>query len=265
MSNTVETLRYLGPQHAPRDIIDHVLESLFASLGATEASGLENIPQNGPLVIGYLPHSGWAARFVIDHFVRTVRPPPVWITREETKNQVPAALLGDRSYLFLNREQPAPDYFPTTTRILSHPQGCLATAFEGTRKGNNKENPDDLRTLGQFRTGIVQMAALGKAPILPVIALGEDQIIPRPEKAPFPPYGVIYELAKALVNPRKPNLRLAFLPPYVDHLREGYDRLSKAERSQHRKRHTAEMMRSVIPQLLRLEPNYPLGSYANLN
>lgn len=264
MSKTERTLRYIGPNHDPRDRIDHAFESFFASLGRAEVSGLENIPSGGPLVIGYLPHSGWVGPFVIDHCLRSIRPPAVWITRKETEDQLPHFLLGRRKYLFLNRKHPEEDYLPTTSRILAHPQGCLATAFEGTRKGN-RENPNDLRTLGNAVTGIVEMASLGNAPILPVIVLGEDQIIPQPERIPFPPYGVIYELGKALLTPKKPKIQITFLPPYFGHIIEGYDGLSISERSQHRKLYTNKIMRLVIPKLFEMDPNYPLGPYSKLH
>lgn len=256
MSKTERTLRYIGPNHDPCDRIDHAFESFFASLGKIEVSGWENIPKDGPLVVGYLPHSGWIGAFVINYLIRKVRSPPVWATRKETFNQVPHILLGDRGYLFLNREYPGKDFFETTSQILNHPLGSVATAFEGTRTGNSNDL-DDLKTLAKAHLGIVKIATLGNAPILPVLVLGENLIIPQPEK--IPPMGVIFELARAKLRREKPNIQVKFLPVYTNHLDPDYVQWSWLNRKAHLQVHTDQIMRSAIRELLVLDRGYPIG------
>ncbi len=258
-----EQLRYLGPSRNPRDILDRGIENLLLETVRINAEEVENIPQTGPFVIGYLPHAGWAGPFAIDRLIGQVRERPVWVTRAATRSQVPHLLLGERQFIFITRERPETAVLKDIGRILEHPQGIAAFAFEGTRRGN-PEDRNDLRTLGQAKTGLVRIAARARVPILPIIVLGEDKIIPSPEdiKEESGTMGVIKALLGAISKKEKPLLRVRILPLYKDHLSDEGE-FSEGSIREHAQLHTERIVREVaIPALLEMEQDYPLGFYA---
>ena len=106
--------------------------------------------------------------------------------------------------MFITRERPETAVLKDIGRILLHPQGIVAFAFEGTRRGN-PEDRNDLRTLSEAKTGLVRIATRARVPILPIIVLGEDKIIPSPEdiKKESGTVGVIKALIGAISKKRK--------------------------------------------------------------
>lgn len=258
-----EHLRFLGAHRSPRDILDRGIENLLLETARIQVEGLENIPLTGPFVIGYMPHSGWAGPFAIDRLIGRVRERPVWVTRAETRLQVPHLLLGDRQYIFITRENPESDVYQKALTALEHPQGIIASSFEGTRRGN-PEDRNDLRTLSEAKTGLVRIATRARVPILPIIVLGEDKIIPSPEdiQAESGTMGVIKALFGAISKTEKPLLQVKILPLYSNHLSDEGE-FSGGSIREHAQFHTERMVRGVaIPALLEMEQGYPLGFYA---
>lgn len=260
-----EHLRFLGPPRSPRDIIDLGIENLLLDTVRIDTLGMENIPRDGPFVIGCLPHSGWVGPFAINRLIGQVRERPVWITRAETRSQVPGILLGRRQYLYINRKNPEQKVYKKALSILEQPHGksIVASAFEGTRKGN-LSNTHDLRSLGEAKPGLVRIATRARVPILPIIVLGEDLIIPSPEDilSERGKIGVIRALVGAIGEKEKPVLRVKILPIYTGHLLGEGEGFSGGNIREHTQFHTDRIMRDIaIPALLEMEQNYPLGFY----
>lgn len=250
-----ETLRYIGPAQHHRDEIDHLLENVFLSMVRVEVSGLENIPRSGAFVLGFMPHSGWMEPTVIDHFIRKIRPPPVWITKVENTKGVPSVLLGRRRFIFIDREEPQPSTVKEILKVLEHPQAIVASAIEGTRRGN-PDDPADFLTLGKAKSGLVRIAQKRGVPVLPVVILGA-QVMPEPEKIKVTrgTSGVIFEAAKAILTPDKPLMTVHFAPLYSAHLQDIGTRGSDEV-------HTDYIVRQIIvPEIIAMDPNYPLGPY----
>ena len=261
--NAVETLRYIGPEHAERDDMDALLEKTFLSTVQLEGEGMENIPPMDQFVLGFLPHSGWIEPSAIDYYLRAVRQPAVWISKIENESALPPWIVGNRRILFVNRGVPNQNFYQAVEEILFHPEGIIASAFEGTRKGN-PANPSDLRSLAQAKAGLVRFAMNSGVPVLPVLVHGADQMIPEPEKAKLGKAGVVLELGRAILTKKKPVVKVVFSPPYSRHIKEGATSTGETSVKARASYHTDQIVRKIlIPQLLTIDPSYPLGYYSS--
>ena len=262
-----EKLRYLGPERTSRDTIDQLINQLsLKTLENIEISGLKNIPKTGSFVLGFLPHSGFMEVPAIDEAIRPIRPPPVWITKEENTKGIPSAIRGNRRLLFINRDSPGPQTIKTALAILAQTQGIIASSWEGTRFGRKTEDPDDILTLAPAKDGLTLITTKAGVPIITAVVLGADQVLPRLDKiyAQGGKWAVVKALYQALNRKDKPSLTVDFLPPYTDHiLPEGTTLIGPQERA-HYAHHTQQIMKTqAIPAILKRNPNYPLGPYAN--
>jgi hypothetical protein len=65
--------------------------------------------------------------------------------------------------------------------LLTIPDIVLASSLEGTRFGN-PQDPGDITTLGDFKTGMARFAIKAQVPILPVVVLGAEKVAPKLEQ-----------------------------------------------------------------------------------
>jgi 1-acyl-sn-glycerol-3-phosphate acyltransferase len=259
MSET-SRIRFVDPQPFWADIVPTLLEAFLRGTMTLDTAGSEaNIPLQGKLMALFAPHLGWAEVVAVDAcFQRAGRAYPLWVTKGENRG-LPRFWLGNR-FIALDRDHPEPSVVRALYQVLQHPTSkvppALGSSIEGTRFGN-PDDRDDLRTLGRFQTGLVRIAVRTGTPILPVVVLGTDQIIPRLEETwdEVGTRGTLKVLAQQRRDP-KPVLARC-LPVYRDHVEEegqtGGRRLR--ERVEGHARRLGEIM---VAQIQELEPGYPL-------
>ena len=237
-------------QIVPGAIETYLLRTVKVDTGGSEA----NIPAEGPLISVFAPHSGWIESMVIDRcFTRAGRTWPAWLTKRENR-ALPRILRGSR-VICMDRQSPEPRLVRSIYALLRQPNGALATSIEGTRFGN-PQNPEDLLTLGDFRTGPVRFAARARVPILPVVLLGSARVAPRLEEA-WPSQGTVSafrQIRKLLADPQP--IRVRFLPLYQDHLRDGSPRGRTGRASA--LSHTNRLRAVFASKILELDPTYPV-------
>jgi 1-acyl-sn-glycerol-3-phosphate acyltransferase len=237
-----------------------LIEWYLMRLVEMETAGSEaRIPPTGPVVVLLAPHSGWMETILIDTcFQRVGRPAPLWMTKAENR-ELPRWLLGDR-FIGVDRRQPEPRVMRALHRALLHsvsPAPAVGTAFEGTRFGD-PDDPEDVRTLGPFKTGLVRVAMRTGTPIVPVVALGTDEMLTGLEEV-YKGEGTLraYQELQRLRARRTP-VEVRFLPLYSAHL----DQEDGAPSRQPRVRaewHTARLREQMVAEILALEPGYPVG------
>jgi 1-acyl-sn-glycerol-3-phosphate acyltransferase len=194
---------------------------------------------------------------VIDYFFRKAgRPCPFWLTKEENSN-IPSILAGNR-LIFVNRGNPDSSTIKQVYKELKKPKGAIATSLEGTRFGNSVDR-SDLLTLGNFKTGLVRIASNAGIPILPVIVIGTEKVLPNLDQIYKDKKisGALKEIQLARKTPQE--IQLRFLPIYTDHLEEraGINR-DKADY------HAIQIGKLLIKEILKIQPDYPLGPHKNL-
>lgn len=258
-------IRFLDPQPAWADWMPSLVEAFLLSTAHLDTAGTErNIPLQGRLIVLLAPHSGWIEPLAVDGcFVRTTRPCPLWMTKGENRS-LPRFLLGDR-FTAIDREQPEPSIVRLLQRVLlqtgvetPHPAPALGTAIEGTRKGN-PDDPEDLRTLGPFKTGLVRIAIRTETPILPVVILGSDRFIPHLQETwnEQGTWGALMSLIK--LRARRQPLTARVLPVYQEHL-EDKEHPERPTRLRDRAAwHTKAVGERLVQTILELEPDYPVG------
>lgn len=258
-----KNLLYLNPGLHPRDIVDSAINRVFSNLARVETKGTEkNIPKKGKLVIGFIPHSGTLETLLIDEILeRMGRKPAVILTKEETKD-IPEALLSIRRLIYVDREKPQPSSIKTVKRVLETEDGTICTALEGTRFSNPNDEYDVL-TLGKVRQGVIRFAYDAQAPILGVVILGTDKILPRLDKI-VKERGIqeaVFLVANAYINPVDVQVRFLL---YKDHITNGEANLKGKEKHNFINFHEEQLVKQLINKLLKIEPNYPLGYYEKI-
>ena len=236
----------------PEAIEAYLLRTVRVDPGGTEA----NIPADGPLVSVFAPHSGWIESMIIDRcFTRAGRTWPAWLTKRENR-ALPRVLRGSR-VICLDRQNPEPRLVRSIYALLNQPSGALATSIEGTRFGN-PQDPEDLLTLGTFKTGPVRFATRAGVPILPVVLLGSERVASGLEQA-WPRHGTGSALRQiqGLVAAPQP-IRVRFLPIYRDHLRAIGPRVSTRQASA--RFHTSRLRTIIAAKILELDSSYPIGA-----
>lgn len=214
-----------------------------------------SIPRSGNLVCAFAPHSGWIDSLVIDEcFLRAGRTWPTWLTKEENRD-LPGVLTAGR-VISIDREHPEPSAIRAIGWLLAGPDGILATSLEGKRLAN-PEDPDDLRTLGPFKPGPVRFAIRAQAPILPVVVLGGERVVPLlnwmwREQGALAAYRAIRQ---GIVDPQL--VRVHFLPLYREHLDVDRSLRGKALGAQARL-HTSRLREAFVVWIREMEPGYPV-------
>lgn len=253
-------VRFLQRRPPWTDWMPRLVEGYLMGLVEMESAGSEaHIPETGPLVVLFSPHSGWMETVLIDAcFQRVGRPAVLWMTKAENRG-LPRWLLGDR-FIGIDREQPEPRVMRILHQVLSEsisPAPALGTAFEGTRFGN-PDDPADVRTLGPFKTGLVRVAMRTRTPIVPVVALGTDVLLSNLEE--------VYKRGGALracqelqrLRAHRQPVQVRVLPLYTAHLSRG----GGAPRGRTRVRaewHTQRLREAMVDQILALDPGFPVG------
>lgn len=259
--NKYDNLIYLQPCRQPRDFLDRSLEHVFSKLVRIETEGTEeNIPSYGKLVIGFLPHSGFLEPALIDNaLLRSRKKPAVWVTKKESRD-LPGFLQSKRRFIYIDRGNPEPSSIRAIYQVLNTTNGTIASALEGTRY-SNLDNEDDVLTLGKSLPGLMRFSYESRTPIMGVVILGLDKILPSLDKI-VKDKGIIEALKLAacgLINPK--DVQMRFLPPYKDHLgKDGYS-LKGKKRIDFIKRHNEKFTGLLIEKILTIDPNYPLGFY----
>lgn len=257
-----EKLLYLS-RDPRRDLMDRMVDwAFFQSIRRIETGGSErNIPPQGPFVLGFAPHAGWLEVFAIDHFLRKARDSgqgAVWISKKENIEDIPHWVRGERRLLFLDRKNASPHVFRSAHRIMEM-GGIVGSPLEGTRYGN-PDDPEDLLTLGRFKPGLVYIAQKSDVPIIPVVVLGIEAVIPSPEKVKAKSQlAVAAEVAKKAARGGAA-VHLRFLPPYREHLTP----VRKADRKENRNARLEELGHLLAKEIAAINPSYPLGPYGEV-
>lgn len=243
------------PQPIWKEIAPWMLEAFLGGTVRPETGDSEaNIPREGPLVALFAPHTGWVESVVIDGCFRRIgRPCPAWVTKKENL-AIPRLLVGDR-LIYIDRERPEPRAVRTIYAVLDHPNGAIGSTLEGTRFGN-PDDPDDLRTLGKFKSGLIRIAIRAQVPILPVLVLGADQVAPRLDRL-WQSQGM-RNAARVIqqLRARPQPIHVRLLQPYREHL-ELDSRQSVRERATLHAQRIRELFAAAI---LEACPDYPLGT-----
>lgn len=254
-----DSLIYIEPNFHPRDIVDKGLESVLSKLALVETGGSEiNIPEEGSLVIGFIPHSGFLEPVLTDQLlIRSGRGPSVWVSKKENQ-EIPEIFQSSRRFIFINRQNPEKSSIKAIGQVLQTPEGTIGSALEGTRF-SNPVDPNDTLTLGESKTGLMRFSYEANVPLLGVVVLGVENILPSLDKI-VKEKGMIKALelvAKGLINPVEVQMR--FLPIYKDHL--GEDKLKGVTLKEHINRHNLIFTTQLIDVIKKLRPDYPLGVY----
>lgn len=245
------------PQPFWVEIIPRVVETYLLRTVRLETEGTEvNIPSEGPVFVAFAPHCGWIDSFVIDaSFSRVGRTWPVWLTKKENAT-LPHILTADRT-ICIDRQNPEPGVVRTILAFLALPNAALASGIEGTRYGNPHDRAD-LRTLGAFKPGPTRFAIGARVPVLPVVVLGGERIVPHLDRI-WHDEGTLHTLRvirQLVAHPQRMTVR--FLPLYLDHLQGGEALHGKRLREQ-AVLHTGRLREMLVGAIRALAPDYPLS------
>ena len=253
-------VRFLQQRPPWTDWMPRLVEWYLMGLVRMETAGSEaHIPATGPVVVTFCPHSGWMESVLIDAcFARAGRPGVLWMTKAENRG-LPRWLLGDR-FIGIDRERPEPRVMRILHRVLTEsvsPAPTLGTAIEGTRFGN-PDDPKDVRTLGEFKTGLVRVALRTRTPIVSAVVLGTDTLLTNLEEV-YKGEGTLraYQELRRLRAQRRP-VQVRVLPLYTAHLAEQDGAPSRRPRVR-AEWHTARLREQMVAEILSLEPGYPVG------
>jgi hypothetical protein len=242
-------------------LFDQIAEAGFSKLAEVETAGTEkNIPQEGRLIIGFLPHAGFLEPVLIDRQLQARgRKPAVWITKKQT-TELPLILQSERRLIYVDRENPGPSSIRAVKEVLKTPKGTIASALEGTRY-SNPDDENEVLFLGKTLPGLMRFSFEADAQIIGVVILGVDQILPSldktlKEKGITEALRLLYQCGR---NPRPVQIR--FLPPYTDHLQPEYQDLKGRKRVQFVDGHNQRLTSLLIREILALNPQFPLGYY----
>jgi 1-acyl-sn-glycerol-3-phosphate acyltransferase len=213
------------------------------------------IPRTGRLVCALAPHCGWIDSIVIDEcFHRAGRAWPTWLTKTENRD-LPGVLEAGR-VICMDQEYPEPRAMRAVDRLLATPEGVLATALEGRRFGN-VQDPDDFRILGPFKPGPARFAIRAQVPILPVVILGGEHVVPLLDRLWREQGGLAaYRAIQQRIADPQP-IRVRFLPVYREHLGVDGPLRGKVLGAQARL-HTSRLRETFIAQIRELVPDYPV-------
>ena len=250
-------MHLLYPQPFWKEIIPRILETFLLRAVRMETGGSEaSIPVEGSFVSVFASHSGWIDSIVIDECFRRVgRAWPVWLTKKENCT-LPRVLTGGR-IICIDRQSPEPRVVRTIHAFLRQPDAVLATGIEGTRFGNPRD-PEDLRTLGAFKTGPVRFAIKAQVPILPVAIIGGDRVVPHLDRI-WQCHGSLaaFRQIRQLIAHPQP-IQVRFLPLYQGHL-DGGGVLRGKSLGKKALLHTNRLREAFAAQILELDPGYPIA------
>ena len=135
---------------------------------------------------------------------------------------------------------------------------ALGTAIEGTRFGN-PDDPKDVRTLGEFKTGLVRVAMRTGTPIVPIVTIGTDRMLTNLEEV-YKGEGTLrafQELQRLRAN-RQP-VQVRVLPLYTTHLSPEAEAEAGAPRRPRTRAewHTQRLREQMVAEILALDPAFP--------
>jgi 1-acyl-sn-glycerol-3-phosphate acyltransferase len=248
--------RLLHPLLPWRQIIPWlVTRYLLRTVRIEAGSSGAGVPCTGRFVCAFAPHCGWIDSIVIDEcFHRAGRAWPTWLTKTENRD-LPGVLAAGR-VICMDQECPEPSAVRAIDRLLAGPGAVLATALEGRRFGH-PEDPDDFRILGPFKPGPVRFAIRAQVPILPVVILGGEHVVPLLDRA-WREQGsrAAYRAIRQRIADPQP-IRVHFLPLYREHLGVDGPLRGKALGAQARL-HTSRLREAHIAQIREIVPDYPV-------
>lgn len=248
--------RLLHPLLPWRQIIPWlVTRYLLRTVRIEAGSSGATIPRTGRFVCAFAPHCGWIDSIVIDEcFHRAGRAWPTWLTKTENRD-LPGVLAAGR-VICMDQECPEPSAVRAIDRLLAGPGAVLATALEGRRFGH-PEDPDDFRILGPFKPGPVRFAIRAQVPILPVVILGGERVVPLLDRA-WRERGsrAAYRAIRQRIADPQP-IRVHFLALYRGHLAGDGPLRGKALGAQARL-HTSRLREAHIAQIRETVPDYPV-------
>jgi len=260
-SEKYKNIYYINPERKFRDRFDQKLENISAKMAKVETAGSEkNIPANGRLIIGWMPHSGIIEPVLIDEVTKQIGRNPLVVIAKKESTDLPSFIRSNRRFIFVDRDNPAPSTFRAVNSVLEAPTATIATALEGTRY-SNPNDPNDVLTLGESLPGLMRTSFDTKTPIMGVAVLGSEKILPDLDKT-LQNKGVI-EAVKLVINTIKnpQDVQIRFLPPYTDHLKEGFNGKNGENKSEFIQKHNKKFTLKIIDEILKVDPDYPLGFY----
>jgi 1-acyl-sn-glycerol-3-phosphate acyltransferase len=238
-----------------KGIVPHIVEAFLLGTVRVETGGSEaNVPVDDRLLAVFAPHGGWIESIAIDQgFRRAGRPWPAWLTKEENRT-LPRILTGGR-VLCIDRQTPQPRVMRAVYALLRQPEAALATSMEGTRFGNPID-PEDLRTMAPFKHGPVRVAIRARVPILPIIVLGSERVLPHLDRT-WQDRGTLaafLDIQRLRVHPQP--LALRFFPPFRAHLEAVVPRGRRLREKS--ACYTKALYRFFAEQIRQLDADFPL-------
>lgn len=143
------------------------------NLGTLE--GLGNVPREGGFVL--VPnHTSYLDHFVLDFLLEAVRDEPTWFLTKKESFDRPLIRAWTTAWhgVPVDRDRPSADTLRAVQRVL-HAGAALCVYPEGTRN----PNPDNLL---EFKTGAFHFAATANVPVIPVVLVGADRVLPRGQR-----------------------------------------------------------------------------------
>ena len=254
-------VRFLQRRPPWTDWMPKLVERYLMGMVEMETAGSEvNVPATGPVVALFAPHAGWMETVLVDQcFERVGRPHILWVTKAENRG-LPRWLLGDR-FIGIDRDQPEPSVMRLLHRVLQDsvsPAPALGTSIEGTRRGN-PDDPEDMRTLGAFKTGLVRVALRTGTPIVPVVTMGTDAFLSNLEEL-YKGEGPLraYQELRRLHRHRLP-VQVRVLPLYTAHLAQEDGAPSRRPRAR-AEWHTERLREKMVAEILAVEPGFSIGT-----
>lgn len=157
------TLCY-GPWQGGRRLFQRLFAGLFKLLTRVEIEGLENLPSQGPYLLAVNHLDLFDAPLI---FMAVSRRTVIFAADKWARIPVANFLLTYiGSAIYVNRGAPDRSALNAALAVLNA-GGGLGVAPEGTRSENG--------TLGQGHPGIAYLATRGQAPIIPIVAYGQEK------------------------------------------------------------------------------------------
>lgn len=143
------------------------------NLGTVE--GLGNVPREGGFVLAP-NHTSYLDHFVLDFLLEAVRDEPTWFLTKKESFDKPLIRAWTTAWrgIPVDRDRPSADTLRAVQSVL-HAGAALCVYPEGTR------NPEPDKLL-EFKVGAFHFAATANVPVIPVVLVGTDQVLPRGQR-----------------------------------------------------------------------------------
>lgn len=234
--------------------------------------GKENIPTDEAYVALFASHAGEAEPTLIDIATQiAIGKKLAWLTALSHYEEVPKVFRKGRLTPVDRKKYDETAMIPLIELIAKG--FSVGTSIEGTRTLLNKDfktiTKDVLRQLNKPKRGIITLTKKSECAILPIATANTEEIYPFLEKTieELGLLGFAIDAFKRIIDfENKPDLYVSFCPPYTAHLEDGdWSSIRGGEIIFPRLHGHIIMLDHIIPELQKIDPNYPLNYYANLS